>query len=198
MSNNNKKYAVLISAGLSGRMKKFKPLLMYKGNSFVQNIVLKLSSVCEKIIIVTGCKAKEVEENVSQLNLQSKTEFVYNPDYEKGMFTSLKSGLKKESDADWILYHFVDQPGLPFTFYSEFLKQIDDEHNWIQPAMENRGGHPILIRKELFDLILNEPDDSNLRAISNNPVVKKKFWECGYEEIFQDIDTEEEYLKLGQ
>ena len=187
---------LILSAGLSGRMKKFKPLLLYKNKSFLQNIALKLNKVCNKIIVVTGYKAEEVEENVNQLNLLSKIDFVFNPDYEKGMFTSLKAGLKKAGDADWILYHFVDQPGLPSTFYSEFLKQIDDEHNWIQPVMENRGGHPILIRKELFDLILNEPDDSNLRAISNNPVVKKKFWECGYKEIFQDIDTEEEYLKL--
>jgi molybdenum cofactor cytidylyltransferase len=187
---------LILSAGLSGRMKKFKPLLLYKNKSFLQNIALKLNKVCDKIIVVTGYKAEEVEENVNQLNLLSKIDFVFNPDYEEGMFTSLKAGLKKADDADWILYHFVDQPGLPFTFYSEFLSQIDDKYHWIQPAMENRRGHPILIKKELFDLILNEPDDSNLRAISNNPVVKKKFWECGYKEIFQDIDTEEEYLKL--
>lgn len=187
---------MLLSAGLSGRMKKFKPLLMYKGDSFVQNIVLKLSSVCGKIIIVTGYEAKEVEKNINKLNLQSKIDFVFNPDFEKEMFTSLKSGLRKAGEADWILYHFVDQPGLPTEFYSEFLKQIDDEHNWIQPAIKKRRGHPILIKKELFELILKALDGSNLREISGSPIVKKKYWECNYSEIFQDVDTEEDYLKL--
>ena len=69
---------LVISAGLSGRMGKFKPLLSYKGKSFIQNIVLKLSSVCDKVIVVTGFKDKLIEENVNQLNLSSKVEFVHN------------------------------------------------------------------------------------------------------------------------
>lgn len=196
MAKKNKIYAILLSAGLSGRMKKFKPLLMYKGNSFVQNIVLKLNKVCDEIIIVTGYKSKEVEENVKQLNLHPKINFVFNSDYEKGMFTSLKTGLRKAADVEWILYQFVDQPGLPLKFYSEFLEQIDEDHNWIQPAIQNRRGHPILIKKELFELVLKTPDDFSLREISNGPLVKKKYWECEFDEIFQDVDTEEDYLKL--
>ncbi len=189
-------YGIILSAGLSGRMKMFKPLLPYKGKSFVQNIVHKLNPVCDKIIIVTGYKTNEVEENVNNLNLYSKIEFVFNPDYEKGMFTSLQKGISEAKNCDWILNHFVDQPGLPENFYLDFVKQIDNNCNWIQPVNKGQKGHPILIQKELFGLILEAPDNSNLREISNNQNVKKKFWECGYEEIFQDIDTEEDYQML--
>jgi molybdenum cofactor cytidylyltransferase len=194
--NHKNIYGIIISAGLSGRIKMFKPLLPYRGKSFVQNIVHKLISVCNKIIIVTGYKANEVEENVNGLNLHSKIEFVFNPDYEKGMFTSLQKGIFEAKNCDWILYHFVDQPGLPINFYQEFIQQIDSKYNWIQPSYENQNGHPILIGEELFELIINSPLNSNLREISKNPMVKKKFWECNYEEIFQDIDTENDYLKL--
>lgn len=178
-------------------MGKFKPLLSYKGKSFIQNIVLKLNSVCDKIIVVTGYKVSEVEENVSQLNLPSKIEFVHNESFEKGMFTSLQAGLAKAMESDWIIYHFVDQPGLPEDFYKEFVKQIDDKHNWIQPKIKEQKGHPILIKRNLFQLIVDAPLNSNLREISNDPRVKKKFWECAYAEIFQDVDTEEDYLKLN-
>ncbi|MCH9029087.1 MAG: NTP transferase domain-containing protein [Bacteroidetes bacterium] len=190
-------YGLILSAGLSGRMKKFKPLLNYKGKSFIQNIVLNLNSVCYKIIVVTGNKANEVKENVKHLNINSKIEFVFNPEYEKGMFTSLQAGLRKADNSDWILYHFVDQPGLPEVFYKIFVEQIDKKHNWIQPKIKEQKGHPILIKRNLFQIILNAPLNSNLRAISNDPMVKKKFWECGYTEIFQDIDTEEDYSKLN-
>lgn len=196
MFKGNKIYAILLSAGLSGRMKKFKPLLLYKGNSFVQNIALELNTVCDKIIVVTGHKAEEVEENVNQLNLQSKLEFVFNPEFKRGMFTSLKAGLRKARNTDWILYHFVDQPSLPIKFYSDFIEQIDEDHNWIQPSIKSRSGHPILINKELFVIILKAPDNSSLREISNNPIIKKKIWECSYSEIFQDVDTEADYLDL--
>ena len=194
--NQNKIHGLILSAGFSGRMGKFKPLLSFKGKSFVQNIVLRLNSVCDKIIVVTGYNAIEVEKNVKQLNLHSKIEFVFNPDYEEGMFTSLQAGLKKADNCDWIFYHFVDQPGLPEVFYKEFVEQIDDNHNWIQPKIKEQKGHPILIKRNLFQIILDAPSNSNLRLISNDPKVKKKFWECGYEEIFQDIDTEEDYSKL--
>jgi molybdenum cofactor cytidylyltransferase len=189
-------YGLIISAGISGRMKKFKPLLNYKDKSFVQNIVLKLNSVCHTIIIVTGYNASDVEENVNQLNIHSKIEFVHNPEYKKGMFTSLQAGLKKAMEADWILYHFVDQPGLPENFYSDFIQQVDNNRNWIQPSVDGEKGHPILIKKELFELIINASKGSNLREISRSPIVKKKFWECNYSEIFQDIDTEEDYQNL--
>lgn len=177
-------------------MKKFKPLLKYKGKSFIQNIALKLNSFCDKIIVVTGYKANEVEENVNQLYLPSKIEFVFNSEYEKGMFTSLQAGLAKVMESDWIIYHFVDQPGLLEKFYKEFVEQIDDKHNWIQPKIKDQKGHPVLLHKSLIEYILSASNDSNLREISNDPMVKKKFWECGYEEIFQDIDTEEDYSKL--
>lgn len=188
---------LIISAGKSGRMKKFKPLLSYKGKSFIQNIVLRLNSVCDKIIIVTGYQSNEVEENVNQLNIHSKIEYVHNERFEKGMFTSMQAGLAKAIESNWIIYHFVDQPGLPEEFYKEFVEQIDDRHNWIQPKIKEQKGHPILIKRIIFQIILDAPLNTNLRTISNDPKVKKKFWECGYEEIFQDIDTEEDYSKLN-
>ncbi|MCH8941703.1 MAG: NTP transferase domain-containing protein [Bacteroidetes bacterium] len=190
-------YGLILSAGLSGRLEKFKPLAEYKGKTFIHNILLKLNLVCENIIIVTGNKANEVKENVKHLNINSKIEFVFNPEYEKGMFTSLQAGLRKADNSDWILYHFVDQPGLPEVFYKKFVEQIDKKHNWIQPKIKEQKGHPILIKRNIFQIILNAPLNSNLRTISNDPKVNKKFWECGYTEIFQDVDTEEDYSKLN-
>ena len=187
---------MILSAGFSGRMQKFKPLLDYEGKSFVQNIMIQLSPVCDKIIIVTGYKADEIKENILLQKNKIRYELVFNPDYERGMFTSLQAGIRAVKDADWILHHFVDQPGLPKTFYSDFIKQIDEYHNWIQPSIKGEKGHPILIHNELFKLITDADINSNLRNVSRNSIVKKKFWECKYKEIFQDIDTEEDYKNI--
>src|SRR5210317_1134785 len=91
--NEKRIYGLVISAGLSGRMGKFKPLLAYKGKSFIQNIVIKLSTVCDKVIIVTGFKSDEVQENMRQFKLTSEIEFVFNSEFKRGMFTSLQTGL---------------------------------------------------------------------------------------------------------
>ena len=193
--------SLIVAAGLSGRMKLFKPLADYKGESFVCNIISKLNSVCEKIVVITGFNSEKLKEVVidtfsDEKELLKKLNFVYNENYEMGMFTSLQKGMAEAKKCDWILYHFVDQPGVPNNFYQEFITHIDSKNNWIQPSHTNQHGHPILIGKDLFDLILNSSPDSNLRAISKNPIVKKKYWECKYKEIFQDIDTEEDFSNL--
>ena len=201
MQKNSKNiYGLILSAGLSDRMGAYKPLLGYEGKSFIQNILDKLNYVCEKIIVVTGFRSKDIEKNVRDLNneeINSKIEYIINKNFKIGMFSSLQKGSRACSKADWVLYHFVDQPSLPSKFYTDFTGQIDEEHNWIQPKIKEQKGHPILFKRDLCQIILNAPLNSNLRAISNDPKVNKKFWECGYAEIFQDIDTEEDYSKLN-
>jgi len=196
-------YGIILSAGLSGRMKMFKPLANYKGKPFINNIVTKLNTICNEIIIVTGFNSDELEtetikslKNENQSEATKKIKFIFNDSFQKGMFTSLQKGISEAKNCDWILYHFVDQPGLPENFYPDFIKQADNSNNWIQPINKGQKGHPILIGKDLFELIANSSPDSNLREISKNPKVKKKYWECNYAEIFQDIDTEEDYSKL--
>ena len=198
---------LIVSAGKSSRMGEFKPLMNYSGSTFIHQILNKLDTICHQIIIVTGLRTEKLErETVSALrdnsqdSLLSKIRFVENPVYEEGMFTSLKKGIKEIKDSDqsfpgtsWVIYHFVDQPGLSADFYSDFIKQIDGSYNWVQPSYKNEKGHPILLKKELFNIILQAEDDSNLREVSMNPVVKKKIWECSYKNILQDLDTPEDY-----
>jgi molybdenum cofactor cytidylyltransferase len=201
--NKTKINGIIISAGLSGRMGRFKPFAKYTGKTFIHNIILKLNQVCDKIIVVTGFKGEELKNRLisdlsadDQAEMIKKMQFVQNEEYEKGMFTSLQKGLSQVKNSEWILYHFVDQPGLAQTFYYDFKKQIDENYNWIQPMFSNQKGHPVLIHKNLIKLILSASIESNLREISKDPLVKKKYWECSYEEIFQDIDTEEDYQQL--
>lgn len=197
--NNKKICGLIISAGLSGRMKRFKPIAIYKGDTFISNIISKLETACDEIIIVAGHQAAELKSEVMKAisGNSDKLKFIQNDDYRKGMFTSLQKGIEVVKKCDWVIYHFVDQPGLPVHFYKEFLSQIDENYNWIQPAINERKGHPLLLGKDLFETIISESADSNLRELSNNKIFRKKYWECRYPEIFQDIDTEEEYLNLG-
>lgn len=184
-------------------MKKFKPLADYKGKTFIHNIITKLDNICDEIVVVTGFNFDELKaettkslKNENQSNVIKKIKFVFNESFQKGMFTSLQKGISEATNCDWLLYHFVDQPGLTENFYFDFIKQANNNCNWIQPLHKELKGHPIFIGRDLFELILNSPSDSNLREISKNSKVKKKFWDCDYKEIFQDIDTDQDYRNL--
>ncbi|MEK6552693.1 MAG: nucleotidyltransferase family protein [Bacteroidota bacterium] len=187
---------LLISAGVSGRMGQFKPLMLYKDKSFVVTIVEKILRVCEKVVVVTGFKSDEVK-SVCSLQFADRVECVFNPNYEHGMFTSLQAGLKKLEDSDWILYHFVDQPFHQEKFYQELTAQIENNVDWVQPVYKDKEGHPVLFKKNIFEKILTADPSSSLRLIRDDGDTKKKKWECSYSHILNDFDTQED-LKLFQ
>ncbi len=189
-------FGLLIAAGLSSRMPLFKPLAKYNENSFLTEIIRKLKLVCDKIVVVTGYKEDEIKIEVEKYFPQdSQIHLVLNSDYEKGMFSSLQCGLRNLTESDWILYHFIDQPSLPVEFYKNFIEQIDNGYNWIQPRNKVRNGHPLLISKNIFHTIISASSTENLKSISFLPFVNKKFWQCNYPQILQDIDTPDDYKK---
>ena len=70
-------FALILSAGLSGRMKMFKPLADYKGKTFLNNIIIKLDKICDEIIIVTGFNSDELKtETIKSLNDDNQSEVI--------------------------------------------------------------------------------------------------------------------------
>lgn len=209
---------LILSAGYSGRMKGFKPLMKYEGKPFLLSIILKLSKICRKIVVVTGYRAEDIRDEIHRClerqpvqnwldcagittqqwtGISSRLQFVFNPDYELGMFASLQTGFKWMNDSQWILYHFVDQPHIPAAFYPEFAAQIDSDYTWVQPQFKGRKGHPVVMHQSMQDIILQAPPTTGLKSILNHQSVRKKFWECGYKEILEDFDTEMDLYQLG-
>ena len=190
---------LILSAGFSSRMKHFKPLMSWQGEPLLLLIIKKMLPVCNSIVIVTGFRGDEVEQTILKLldpELHEKVQCVHNPAYAEGMYGSLQTGFRTLHQSEWVLFHFVDQPGLPSTFYKEFTEQISPEYNWIQPRHNERNAHPILIHQELFPLIYQDNTYSSLRDISRLPVVKKKLWACSYPSVLFDIDTEDDWNKF--
>ena len=198
---NSKPIGLLIAAGLSSRMGKPKALLLQDDLPFAIVILKKMILVCDNIIVVLGHSAEKIKRELQVFmnnseELKSRVKFVTNEQYQKGMFSSLKCGLNEVKNSEWLLYHFVDQPGLPKIFYQEFADQIDYEYDWIQPAYKKGKGHPILLHNSIFNSILKLPNDSSLKEISNNSEVKKKLWDCTHKEILQDIDYPSDLKQL--
>lgn len=213
--SNKKIHGLLISSGLSRRMGKPKALLDWDGVPFITGISLKMLTVCDELLVVVGHestmikatlistikKAERLPEPYRQIAGEPGTldriRFFFNDQFLEGMFTSLRNGLWHIHECDWVLYHFVDQPALPFTFYKEFTGGPLGG-NWVQPTWQGKSGHPILIGSELFNEIRNSPAMATLRDISRQPFVKKEFKELPWPAITEDIDTPEAYNELLQ
>jgi CTP:molybdopterin cytidylyltransferase MocA len=204
---------LILSAGLSERMKAFKPLMKYRGIPFLLNIIMKVSQVCENICVVTGFQGNELkaeikhllekplppewlrENNISDgsgIEALKKTRFVHNPLYQQGMFGSLQTGLKELQDTEWMLYHFVDQPHIPAKFYQSLSAQIANGYDWIQPRHKGVNGHPLVLHNRSFPAILAARQNETLKQISQRIEFRKKYWECPFPEILKDFDTKQD------
>ncbi|MHB8904768.1 MAG: nucleotidyltransferase family protein [Melioribacteraceae bacterium] len=194
--NKPKINGLLIAAGFSKRMGDFKPLMEYDNNPYIVVITKKLLSVCETVVIVTGHKSIEIESTIKFAFIENvlfpRVKVIVNPNFEKGMFTSLQTGVKELIDSDWILYHFVDQPFHKEKFYKEFVAQIDDNYDWIQPVYDGLEGHPVMFKKTIFEKIISSPENHILRLIRDDGSTKKKIWNCSYSQILKDFDTPED------
>lgn len=189
---------LLIAAGFSRRMGDFKPLMEYDNDPYIVVITKKLLSVCETVVIVTGHKSIEIESTIKFAFIENilfpRVKVIVNPNFEKGMFTSLQTGIKELIDSDWILYHFVDQPFHKEKFYKEFVTQVNDEYDWIQPVYDGKEGHPVMFKKTIFEKIITSPENHILRLIRDDGSTKKKKWECSYPQILKDFDTPEDLI----
>jgi len=201
---------LLIASGYSGRMARLKALLDIGGVSFITGIVLKLSLVCEKVIVVLGHEKAVIEKQLfdeltrmsgsesaalkaAAVNAIVKLEIIFNESYGAGMFTSLQKGISKALFYPWTLYHFVDQPAVPRFFYSELIEQINESCGWIQPVYENQSGHPLLLSSSICKTIVNAGPDDNLRNILMPAKETRCLWHCDSPEILDDVDTIEDY-----
>jgi len=190
---------LLLCAGLSGRMGTSKALMLYDELPFAVLIIKKLLLVCSEVSVVTGHESKKVEtgiKNYLKVDEISKVKFVFNDNYKTGMFSSLQCGLRHISQSDWILYHFVDQPFIPESFYKEFACQLSGEMNWLQPSYSNKLGHPILFDNKVASYVLELNGNSSLRHFSNDKRIKRRIWECNYSEVLTDVDTLEQFNNL--
>jgi molybdenum cofactor cytidylyltransferase len=155
--------------------------------------------VCNQVVVVVGHDSDnvivEIKKHLSAEET-SKVIFVLNENYQAGMFTSLQCGLRKISQSDWILYHFVDQPSLPVSFYYELVEQSSENINWVQPAYKNKLGHPVLFNHNVADMILQLSENNSLRDLSNDQRITKHIWNCNYPQVLYDIDTIEQFNNL--
>ena len=83
---------IILSAGESKRMGTPKQLLPWGKTIILQQVIDNAAaSHLEQIILVLGCRAGEI---ANQITLSPKTRTVINNDYQEGMSSSVKCGVK--------------------------------------------------------------------------------------------------------
>ena len=206
--------AIILAAGYSSRMFAHKALYPVGGELMLQRAVRTLArGGIDDIYIVTGYKS-EVIQKISFKSCAARIRFVYNPDFRRGMYSSVLSGVRRLASADsrsvvqndsaagsspGFLLLPVDYPFVSPATVSELIQRFAlTNADIVSPAdSAGRSGHPPVIRSTVFPAILAA--DSPLRGLASileQPDFSTETLQTSDSAILEDADDDEAYLRL--
>lgn len=181
-----------MAAGLSSRMKAFKPMLPF-GDS---TISLHIVSVLEKlgiapIVVVTGHRAEELQKHLSQTSVR----FVKNEHYRTTqMFDSVKLGIREISgECDRVLMMPMDIPAIMMETFRQIL-MIDADI--VRTVYKGQPEHPIILRSEVAQQLCEYTGEGGLRGAMEHSEFSITNVEVEDEAVCWDVDTPQEYQEL--
>ena len=180
--------AVILAAGLSSRMKDFKPLLPFGGTTVIQHTVSRLlEGGAEEIVLVTGFLAPEVERLFSD----PRVRFVHNRDYARSqMFDSARLGLAAAQGEEIFLLP-ADLP----QFDPALLGRLSAVRaQAVYPVCRGGNGHPLLLRREALDAVFRHDGRRGLKGALDK--LTARTLETEDLGCLLDIDTAEDYRRL--
>jgi len=179
--------AVILAAGLSTRAGSWKMGLSLGDRTVLQRCVASVCQAVRRIWVVTGWQAERVQ---SLLRAEPKVELVPNPDYRRGMFSSVQAGLARVRAPRAFLipgdYAFISP-----AVYGQML-QVNAEI--VIPTYHGKKGHPVLLDQTAIAEILALPDDAILRDyIQAKGYAALEVQDDG---ILLDVDTPQDYKAM--
>lgn len=186
--------AILLAAGKSERMGENKLLLPFGGRTVIQRTLDSLlASRAGEVIVVLGNKAQEINASIGNRRALS----VLNPNFAKGMSTSLVTGLGMvNQQARFIIVALGDQPLITTKVYNQLIETaLNSDKGIILPVCKGERGNPIIIStKYRAELLAQTGDIGGRELLKAHPedVVEVPV-EC--EGVVININTKEEYEK---
>lgn len=182
-------YSIVLAAGMSTRFGKNKLLYPIQGKPMIRRVVEETIKAGIKVVVVLGHEKERIKQALDYLDVK----FVENPNYEEGMSTSVKAGLKAVMDeAKAVMF----LPGDVAFIQARQIRAVYDAYKKgggliVIPTYRGRGGHPILFDRSIFEEIMGITEEGRgLKSVVQAHRGKIKMVELGTARILVDIDTE--------
>ncbi len=188
---------LVLAAGMSARMKKFKPLLPLGGKVMIQQTVESLlQAEIKDIVVVLGKNAAQIKEALAGYDICYAT----NADYETtDMLKSIQIGLAlcREKEALFVLP--ADMPLVRAETLKAMVKRFSEkEISVLYPTYQGKRGHPPLIAKKCFAMIEGYRADGGLRAVLAEIESEADEIETSDIGCVLDADYEQDYVRLQE
>lgn len=185
--------AIVLAAGYSSRANAFKMMLPLGRMSVLEQTITKFDGVCSRVIVAAGFQAGLIQEEVEKINNQHaytfQIKFVYNENFNQGMFSSIQKGCNEIKATSF----FITPGDCPLVKKETIQLLADHKGDVVIPSFQYKGGHPIKLTKAVKQKILETNPESNLRRVLNN--FEKKYINVEDPGVLLDVDTQEDYQK---
>ena len=158
---------IILAAGSSSRMGRPKQLLEINGEQLLlRTVQTALDARVEKIIVVLGANEPVHRKIIAHLQVEGIT----NPEWGKGMGSSLKIGLahllETTPQPEAALVMVCDQPLLTSTHLTKLLNEATtNTRGIIASYYANSPGVPVLFKKSFFKSLLSIADHEGAKSI---------------------------------
>jgi molybdenum cofactor cytidylyltransferase len=181
---------LILAAGESRRMGFPKALLRFGEENFLDTLTGLFAARCAPVIVVLGAGAERIRAEAVR-----PATFVVNPDYQRGMTTSLQCGLRAvPPEAEGVLFTLVDHPAVsPATFDALLaaprpLLRV--------PRYGDERGHPIWFSRELIPEFLEIPVGGAANEVVHRHRPDTQFLDLEDPGVVADIDDPAAYRNL--
>lgn len=184
--------AVILAAGISSRMGRFKPMLNVDGETMISRVVHGMKRVgASPIVVVTGYKSEVLTQHLAQEDVV----FVHNERYyETQMLDSLVLGLEAIGpEYDRVLISPAD---VPLVQTETVLELLQTKGAFVRPIFEGAVGHPVIMDLSLLPVLQAFDGQGGLRAAVEGAGVSIVDVEVTDRGTTLDGDTREEYANL--
>lgn len=185
--------AIVLAAGYSSRANAFKMTLPMGQMSVLEQTISKFEGICSRVIVVAGFQAEIIREEIAKIISENaysfQIKFVYNENFDQGMFLSIQKGCNEVNAPTFFL-----TPGdCPLVKKETVQLLAKPKGNVVIPSFDYKGGHPIKLSSEVKQKILETNPESNLRVVLDG--YEKQYMNVDDAGVLMDVDTPEDYQK---
>ena len=191
--------AVILAAGYSSRMKKFKSLLPVGGMSAVERVISCAQKAgIKEIVLVTGYRRELLEPVIRKYGIRE----AYNTDFDKGMFSSIQAGTRAmDGKAGGFFLMPVDCPAIRQDIFDGLMARAESimsggSDRFMVPCYMGKKGHPLFVPSAYFSEIIAHDGTNGLKGITDKYDEKMDRIEVESESVILDMDDEAGYREV--
>lgn len=187
--------AIVLAAGTAKRMARPKQLLPLENSTVLERAVDSiLDSRIDEVIVVVGYLASEM----ANLLANRPVKIVVNPDYHRGMSTSIVSGLSLVSESSKaVMIALADQPYIDSLIVNQLIEAHTTSNKGITlPVYKGKRGHPVIFDIKYKDELRALEGDAGGRQIINKHLEDVLEVAVNNDSVLVDIDTTNMYRRL--